>query len=156
MKPPKARPGRIRAGFGGWTYEPWRDTFYPPDLPQKRELEYASRQVTAIEINGTYYRTQNAASFRKWHDETPADFVFSVKAPRYATNRKVLAEAGASIDYFMASGLESGEAKREADEFLDLHPMPLSRALQLIEAGEIQDAKTALGLLFSAGFRAGR
>ena len=92
MKPTIARQGRIRAGIGGWTYEPWRETFYPQELPQKRELEYASRQVTAIEINGTYYRTQNAASFAKWRDETPADFVFSVKAPRYATNRKVLAD----------------------------------------------------------------
>ncbi len=97
--------GRIRAGIGGWTYAPWRDTFYPGDLPQQRELEYASRQMTAIEINGTYYRTQKPSSFAKWRDETPDDFVFSVKAPRYATNRKVLAEAGESIAYFMQSGL---------------------------------------------------
>ncbi len=105
MKRGSAKHGRIRVGIGGWTYEPWRETFYPQDLPQKRELEYASRQVTAIEINGTYYRTQKPASFAKWRDETPADFVFSVKAPRYATNRRVLAEAGASIEFFMQSGL---------------------------------------------------
>ena len=96
---------RIRVGIGGWTYEPWRAIFYPADLPQKRELEYASRQVNTIEINGTYYRTQTPASFGKWHDETPDDFVFSVKASRYATNRKVLAEAGESIDRFLDSGL---------------------------------------------------
>ena len=100
------RRGRIRVGIGGWTYEPWRETFYPPDLPRKRELEYASRQVTAIEINATYYRTQKPESFAKWRDATPDDFVFSLKAPRYATNRTVLAEAGASIGRFMASGIE--------------------------------------------------
>ena len=86
--------GRIRIGIGGWTYEPWRGTFYPGDLPQKRELEYASRQLTSIEINGTYYGSQKPATFAKWRDETPDDFVFSVKAPRYAMNRDVLAEAG--------------------------------------------------------------
>jgi uncharacterized protein YecE (DUF72 family) len=90
--------GRIRVGIGGWTYEPWRETFYPQSLAQKLELEYASRQVTAIEINGTFYRSQKPETFKKWHDETPDDFVFSMKAPRYTTNRKVLAEAGASIE----------------------------------------------------------
>ena len=97
--------GRIRVGIGGWTYAPWRATFYPKGLPQKQELEYASRQVTAIEINGTFYRTQSPASFAKWRDETPDDFVFAVKAPRYATHRTVLAEAGPSIERFMASGV---------------------------------------------------
>ena len=97
--------GRIRAGIGGWTYEPWRSTFYPGDLTQKRELEYASRQVTVIEINGTYYRTQTPASFAKWRSETPDDFVFSVKALRYITHRAVLREAGESIGRFMNSGL---------------------------------------------------
>ncbi len=77
--------GSIRVGIGGWTYAPWRGVFYPEDLPQKRELEYASRQLTSIEINGTYYRSQKPESFAKWHDETPGDFVFSVKAPRFAT-----------------------------------------------------------------------
>jgi uncharacterized protein YecE (DUF72 family) len=100
-----AKAGRIRVGIGGWTYEPWRKTFYPPDLPHKRELEYASRQVTVIEINGTYYRTQSPESFAKWRDETPEDFLFSVKASRYATNRKVLSEAGESIQRFVESGI---------------------------------------------------
>ena len=85
--------GEIRVGIGGWTYEPWRDNFYPADLTQKRELEYASRHVTAIEINGTFYRTPTAASFAKWRDETPDDFIFSVKVLRYITVRRVLAEA---------------------------------------------------------------
>jgi len=100
-----AKPGEIRVGFGGWTYKPWRTTFYPPDLTQKRELEYASRQVTAIEINGTFYRSQTPASFAKWRDETPDRFVFSVKASRYATYRRVLAEAAPSIERFVHSGL---------------------------------------------------
>ena len=99
------RRGRVRVGIGGWTYAPWRETFYPPEVKQKAELEYASRQVTVIEINGTYYRTQKPASFAKWRDSTPDDFVFSVKASRYATNRTVLAEAGESIERFIASGL---------------------------------------------------
>jgi len=93
--------GSIRVGVGGWTYEPWRKTFYPKGLSQKKELEYASRQLTAIEVNGTYYSTQKPAVFAKWRDETPAGFVFSVKASRFATNRKVLADAGESVGRFI-------------------------------------------------------
>lgn len=98
--------GTIRIGIGGWDYDPWRETFYPPDVKKKNALAYASAQVTAIEINGTYYRTQKPESFAKWRDETPDDFMFTVKASRYATNRKLLAEAGESIDRFVGSGLE--------------------------------------------------
>jgi len=97
--------GAIRIGIGGWTYPPWRGSFYPDKLPQKRELEYASRQLTSIEINGTYYGAQSPASFAKWHAETPEDFVFSVKAPRYIMNRRVLAGAGDGIARFLASGV---------------------------------------------------
>lgn len=97
--------GRIRVGVGGWTYEPWRGVFFPEGLAQKRELEYASRALDTLEINGTYYGSQKPATFRKWHDETPDDFVFAVKAPRFATNRRVLAEAGDSIDRFFDSGV---------------------------------------------------
>jgi uncharacterized protein YecE (DUF72 family) len=100
-----AKSGRICVGVGGWTFEPWRDNFYPKGLAQKRELEYASRHVTSIEVNGTFYRNQSAASFAKWRDETPDDFVFSLKAVRYATERKVLAEAGKWIEGFLGSGL---------------------------------------------------
>jgi uncharacterized protein YecE (DUF72 family) len=95
----------IRVGIGGWNYAPWREHFYPRDLAQRLELEYASRQVTAIEINATYYRTQSAASFARWREETPDGFVFSLKASRYATNRRVLAEAGDSIKRFVESGI---------------------------------------------------
>jgi uncharacterized protein YecE (DUF72 family) len=101
----KASAGKIRIGVGGWTYEPWRGAFYPADLTQKRELEYASRRLTSIEINGTFYGAQKPETFAKWHDETPSDFVFSLKAPRFATNRKVLAEAGKSMERFFSSGV---------------------------------------------------
>jgi uncharacterized protein YecE (DUF72 family) len=100
-----ASASRIRAGVGGWTFEPWRSNFFPPGLPHSRELEYASRKLSAIEVNGTYYGTLKPASFKKWHDETPDDFVFSLKASRYATNRRVLAEAGESIQRFTESGI---------------------------------------------------
>jgi uncharacterized protein YecE (DUF72 family) len=97
--------GMIRVGIGGWVFEPWRREFYPKGLPQARELEYASRKVTTIEINATFYRTQKPDSFRKWAAETPDDFVFSLKGPQFATNRRVLAEAGPAIERFFASGL---------------------------------------------------
>lgn len=95
----------IRVGVGGWTFEPWRGPFYPDGLPQKRELEYASRALTTIEINGTYYSSFKPESWQKWHDETPDDFMFAVKASRFCTNRRVLAEAGPSIEKFFAQGI---------------------------------------------------
>ena len=97
--------GSIRVGIGGWVYRPWRGTFYPAGLPQARELSHASRQLTAIEINGTFYGAQKPASFRRWHDATPEGFVFSVKGPRFATHRSDLATAGPSIDRFFGSGV---------------------------------------------------
>ncbi len=100
-----AKSGAIRVGIGGWTFEPWRGSFYPEGLPQKAELDYASRHVTAIEINGTFYGTQKPESFAKWHDEAPDDFVFALKGPRFSTNRRVLAEAGPSIERFVGSGI---------------------------------------------------
>ena len=96
---------RIHIGIGGWTYEPWRGTFYPKGLPHARELEHASRHVTAIEINGTYYRLQSRASFEKWAAAVPPGFMFSVKASRYCTNRRVLAEAGDAIETFLGQGV---------------------------------------------------
>ena len=95
----------IRIGIGGWTFEPWRGSFYPDGLAQKRELEYAAGKLTAIEVNGTYYGSQKPESFARWHDETPEDFVFALKGPRFATNRRVLAEAGGSVEKFVTSGI---------------------------------------------------
>jgi uncharacterized protein YecE (DUF72 family) len=97
--------GAIRIGIGGWSYEPWRGTFYPRDLPHKLELEYASQRLTSIEINATFYRTQKPETFSAWRDSTPEGFVFSLKAPRYTTNRRTLADSGLSIERFLASGL---------------------------------------------------
>jgi len=102
---------RIRVGIGGWVYEPWRDNFYPSGWPQQRELEYASQRLSAIEINGTYYSTPTRSSVAKWRDSTPEDFVFSVKASRFATNRRVLAEAGESVARFIGSGITELGAK---------------------------------------------
>ena len=96
----------IRVGVGGWTYEPWRGVFYPDGLRQADELKHASRQLTAIEINGTFYGSQKPESFQKWHDETPDNFRFSLKGPRFAVNRRVLAEAGESIQRFLGTGLD--------------------------------------------------
>ena len=102
--------GHIRVGIGGWTFAPWRGVFYPDKLTQAKELSYAASKLTAIEINGTYYGSQKPESFRKWASEVPDGFVFSVKGPRFATNRKILAEAGESIDRFYKSGvLEMGD-----------------------------------------------
>jgi uncharacterized protein YecE (DUF72 family) len=107
----KTSTGVIRIGTGGWTYEPWRGSFFPEGLPHKQELHFAARKLTSIEINGAYYRSQKPETFAKWHDETPDDFVFALKAPRYATNRRVLAEAGASIERFVTSGLVELKAR---------------------------------------------
>ena len=97
--------GKIYVGIGGWTFEPWRGTFYPPGLTQKRELDYASRKLTSIEINGTYYSTFKSDSWAKWRDETPPGFVFAVKASRYCTNRRELAAAGESVTRFIGQGM---------------------------------------------------
>ncbi len=94
-----------RVGIGGWTYAPWRSNFYPGKLVQRRELEYASRHVTAIEVNGTYYGAQKPATYAKWRAETQDGFVFSLKAPRYTTDRKVLADAGPTIAKFIDGGI---------------------------------------------------
>jgi uncharacterized protein YecE (DUF72 family) len=97
--------GAIRVGVGGWTFEPWRGVFYPEGLTHKRELEFASRALTSIEINGTYYSTFKPDSWRKWRDETPEGFVFAVKGSRFCTNRKILASAGESVARFVGQGL---------------------------------------------------
>jgi len=142
----------IRIGIGGWTYEPWRGTFYPEKWPQKRELEYASRHVTAIEVNGTFYSSFKPATFAGWRAAAPDGFVFALKASRYCVTRKVLAEAGESIARFVGQGIvELGDMlgpilwqlpatrKFDADDiaaFLKLLPaseagVPLRHAIQV-------------------------
>jgi len=101
----KGETGRIRVGIGGWSYEPWRETFYPDDLPKKSELSYASRQVTAIEINSTFYRLQTPEVYAKWRDQTPDDFVFTIKAPRHISHQRELERTAKAIERFVNSGL---------------------------------------------------
>ncbi|MCF6368545.1 DUF72 domain-containing protein [Rhizobium halophilum] len=97
--------GNIRTGIGGWTFEPWEGSFYPEKLAKKRQLEYAASKLKVIEVNGTYYGSQKPETFAKWASEVPEGFIFSLKASRFTTNRKVLAEAGESIERFFAQGL---------------------------------------------------
>src|SRR5690606_8585375 len=107
---PMSASGTIRAGMGGWTFEPWEGTFYPDGLAKAKQLRHASREVRTIEVNGTYYSTFKPETFAKWAADAPDDFVFSLKAIRFATNRRVLAEAGESVQRFLDSGVaELGE-----------------------------------------------
>ena len=100
-----AKSGTIRAGMGGWTFEPWDTSFYPDKLSKAKQLHYASRQVPTIEVNGTYYSTFRPATFAKWAADAPDGFIFSLKAIRFATNRRVLAEAGELVERFLGSGV---------------------------------------------------
>lgn len=150
--------GRIRAGIGGWTFEPWRGVFYPPGTRQADELAFASRHMTAIEINGTYYSSQKPETFAKWAAQTPEGFVFAVKASRFCTNRRVLADGGESVARFLGQGLvELGDKlgpilwqfmatkKFEPDDFaafLDLLPLSL-RGLPLRHCVEVRHASFA-------------
>jgi len=103
--------GCVHVGIGGWDYEPWRETFYPPGLARRSELDYASRQVTSIEVNSTFYRLQKPETFAKWHESTPQDFMFSIKAPRFIVQRGDLATAQTAVERFISSGLEELKSK---------------------------------------------
>lgn len=152
---PAARNTRVHVGIGGWTYAPWRGgVFYPEGLVQRRELEYASRQLTAIEINGTYYGAQKPATYVKWRDETPPGFVFTAKAPKRIMASRRLAGTGAQIEDFVGGICELGDrlgalswqfergrapTPTELEAFLALLPAraggrPLRHALELREA----------------------
>jgi uncharacterized protein YecE (DUF72 family) len=149
------RAGVIRVGIGGWNYEPWRQTFYPPETARSRELDYASRQLTAIEINGTFYGLQKPAVFAKWHDATPDSFMFSIKAPRFIVQRGDLASAESSVERFLSSGIIELKSKlgpilwqladskvfdaNEIDRFLSLLPARTS-GLSLRHALEVRHA----------------
>lgn len=127
----------IRVGIGGWTFVPWRSNFYPTGLVQRRELEYASRHVAAIEINGTYYGAQKPATYAKWRDETPEGFLFSAKAPKRIAATRVLAKTGPQIEDFIGGITVLGDKlgplvwqfeqglKIDADDFVAfLHLLP--------------------------------
>ncbi|SKC77748.1 DUF72 domain-containing protein [Pseudoxanthomonas indica] len=113
MTPARSRPptgaGAIHVGVGGWVYAPWRDNFYPAGLVQRLELEYASRQLTAIEINGTYYGAQKPATYAKWREQTPPGFVFSAKAPMRIVQARVLAKTGKQVEDFVGGIAELGD-----------------------------------------------
>lgn len=137
-----ARGARVKVGIGGWNFPPWRDNFYPKGLPQRRELEFASRRLATIEINSTFYRAQTPKVYAKWRNETPEGFVFSLKAPRQVAEVRKLASAGSLARGFVFGGLaEFGDRlgpivwqfppSREFDRddfaaFLDLLPSELN------------------------------
>jgi uncharacterized protein YecE (DUF72 family) len=95
----------IRVGISGWRYPPWRKVFFPKGLIQKDELHFASRQVNSIEINGTFYATQTPKSYKHWYEQTPEDFVFSVKGPQYITHIRRLKDIRSPLANFYASGV---------------------------------------------------
>src|SRR5262245_22352555 len=97
--------GKIRVGMSGWVYPAWRGTFYPKGVTQKKELEYASRKVTSIEINGTFYSLQKPETFQSWADQVPEDFSFAVKAPQFMTHVLRLKDVEEPLATFLASGL---------------------------------------------------
>jgi uncharacterized protein YecE (DUF72 family) len=97
--------GAIRVGLSGWRYPPWRGVFYPKGLPQRRELEYASRGFSTIEINGSFYSLQRPSSYQAWYEATPEDFVFSVKGGRFITHMKKLKDVDEATANFFASGV---------------------------------------------------
>ena len=103
--------GDVRVGISGWRYPPWRGVFYPEGLAQRRELEYASRRMTSVEINGSFYSLQRPESYQRWVAQTPDDFVFAVKGPRFVTHMKKLAGVEAPLANFFASGVLALGAK---------------------------------------------
>jgi uncharacterized protein YecE (DUF72 family) len=123
---------RIRVGVGGWTFEPWRGTFFPPGLPKTKELHHASRQLDTLEVNGTYYSLQRPSTFATWRDDTPDGFVFAVKAHRLTTHRKRLTDGAESIERFLGSGLT--ELRHKLGPILWQLP-----AFKRFDAAEVED-----------------
>jgi uncharacterized protein YecE (DUF72 family) len=149
----------IMVGISGWRYEPWRGMFYPKDLAQKRELEYASRQLNSIEINGTFYSLQTPESYRRWESETPKDFIFAVKGPKYISHQKRLKDVRGPLANFFASGIlllgkklgpilwqfpqwEQFELDRFSD-FLQLLPKTTAEAAELAAENTIMNPERA-------------
>ena len=111
IRPTRAGPHAIRVGIGGWVFAPWKDIFYPPGMRPAEWLPYASRQLTSIEVNATYYRTQTAETFQSWRDAVPDDFTFAVKGPRAATQPRDAERAGVAVRRFLASGVTGLDPK---------------------------------------------
>jgi uncharacterized protein YecE (DUF72 family) len=105
MRRARTRPADVRIGISGWRYAPWRGVFYPPGLPQHRELHFASRRLRSVEINGSFYSLQRPTSYRRWYDDTPDDFVFAVKGGRFMTHNKKLRDCEEPLANFFASGV---------------------------------------------------
>jgi uncharacterized protein YecE (DUF72 family) len=153
-----------RIGISGWTYKGWRGVFYPPDLPQRRELEYASRAFNSIEINGTHYSLQRPSSFQKWYEQSPDDFVFSVKGSQFITHMKKLRGVETALANFYASGVlclreklgpflwqlppNLGFDAARLNEFFGLLPRDTAAAAQLAKQ---HDAKLKSGAFTEAG-----
>lgn len=156
----------VRVGISGWTYAPWRGDFYPAGLPHRRELEYASENLTSIEINGTFYAMQKPSSFAKWRAETPEDFVFSIKGGRYITHVKRLVGAEPALANFFATGVLSLGSKLgpflwqlppnfqfDADKlatFFDLLPRTTTAAIELAERRDDKLAEDRVSLVADA------
>ncbi len=144
----------VVVGISGWRYPPWRGTFYPPGLPQRRELEYASQRLSSIEVNGSFYSLQRPESYAQWATQTPDGFVFAVKGPRFVTHLKKLAGVDVAVANFFASGVLALGAKlgpvlwqlppnlgfdaARLDAFLALLPRTQAEAEALIARGEVQ------------------
>lgn len=154
---------KVEVGISGWTYDGWRGTFYPPKLSHKRELEFASRQLPSIEINGTFYSLQRPSSYMKWYDETPEHFVFSVKANRYITHVKKLNDIEIPMANFFSSGVLALREKLgpflwqfppsmrfdpdKFEKFLDLLPKDFNEAARLGKKAEITKDRQYLKVL---------
>jgi uncharacterized protein YecE (DUF72 family) len=99
--------GPIRVGVGGWDYDPWRETHYPPKLPKSRQLGHMAERLTAVEVNATYYKLQKPDTFERWAKAVPDGFRFAIKGSRFCSNRKVLSGAGEAVERFFGQGLEA-------------------------------------------------
>jgi uncharacterized protein YecE (DUF72 family) len=129
----------IRIGVSGWRYAPWRGVFYPAGLAQHAELSYAASRLSSIEINGSFYSLQTPASYARWHDETPDDFVFAVKGPRFITHMKKLREPELPLANFFASGVfnlrhKLGPILWQLPESVRYEPARLRHFLELLPA----------------------
>src|ERR1035438_5389018 len=159
--------GQIRIGISGWRYKPWRGKFYPEKLPQKSELAYAAGKLNSLEINGTFYSLQRPSSFSRWNAETPEDFVFSVKGPRFITHIRRLREVAMPLANFLASGVLLLGPKlgpflwqfppnfryqpELLEDFFKLLPMDSSQALLLAQQHDLR-IKSEEGLQISSPF----